>query len=94
MRISSTQAQFIAQSVHRHLGESARMWLFGSRVDDQKRGGDVDLYVESDSHTLMSELRCKIQLEESLDMPVDLIVHSHNEDTPIAKIAKKTGVLL
>ncbi len=94
MRISTTQAEFITQSVRCHLGESAHMWLFGSRVDDQKRGGDVDLYVESDSHTLMSELRCKLQLEETLDIPVDLIVRSHNEDTPIAKIAKKTGVLL
>ena len=94
MRISSTQAKFIAQIVHQHLGESARMWLFGSRVDDQKRGGDVDLYVESDSHTLMNELRCKLQLEEKLEIPVDLIVRSHNEDTSIAQIARKTGVAL
>lgn len=68
------------------------MWLFGSRVDDQKR--DVDLYVEADSHTLMSELRCKLQFEGTLEIPVDLIVCSHNEDTPIAKVAKKIGVLL
>jgi len=94
MRISATQAEFIAQSVHRYLGDSARMWLFGSRVDDKKRGGDVDLYVESDTHTLMSELRCKLQLEEQLEMPVDLIVRSHNEDSPIAHIARKTGIAL
>ena len=70
------------------------MWLFGSRLDDQKRGGDVDLYVETDMHTLMDEIRCKLQLEQSLDMPVDLIVNSRDEVTPIAQIAKMTGVAL
>lgn len=94
MRISATQAEFIARSVHRHLGESARMWLFGSRVDDQRRGGDIDLYVESDTHTLMSEFRCKLQMEEKLEIPVDLIVRPHNEDSPIAQIARKTGIAL
>jgi predicted nucleotidyltransferase len=61
MRITATQTEIITQCVHRHLGESARMWLFGSRLDDRKRGGDVDLYVETSPHTLMSELRCKVQ---------------------------------
>jgi len=94
MRISQNQAQLIAESIHRHFGETARMWLFGSRLDDQKRGGDVDLYVETDMHTLMDEIRCKLQLEQSLDMPVDLIVNSRDEVTPIAQIAKTTGVAL
>lgn len=94
MRISPTQARIITQGVHRHLGESARMWLFGSRLDDQKRGGDVDLYIETGPHTLMDELRCKVQLEEALDIPVDLIVRSHNDDTPIANIAKAEGIAL
>jgi len=70
------------------------MWLFGSRLDDHKKGGDVDLYVETAPHPLMNELRCKVQLEEALDMPVDLIVRSHDENSPIGNIAKAQGVSL
>ena len=30
------------------LGADARVWLFGSRVRDDVRGGDIDLPVEAD----------------------------------------------
>lgn len=54
----------------------------------------MDLYVETQDHPLRNELRCKIELEEMLDMPVDLIVRGIGEDTPIAGIAKREGVSL
>lgn len=94
MRLSPQQAQIIAQSVHRHLGASARTWLFGSRLHDDKKGGDVDLYVETGPHALMHEVRCKLQLIEALDIPVDLIVRSPGDNTPIARIAKAEGIPL
>ena len=94
MRMTAEQVEFIAQSIRRHLGSSARIWLFGSRLDEAKKGGDVDLYVETEPHPLRSELRCKIELEETLDMAVDLIVRGFDERSPIALIAKRDGVLV
>lgn len=94
MRLSPQQAQTITQSVHHHLGDSARTWLFGSRLHDEKKGGDIDLYVEAGPHSLMHEVRCKLQLTEALDMPVDLIVRSSGDSTPIARIAKGEGIPL
>ncbi|WP_026596101.1 nucleotidyltransferase family protein [Methylohalobius crimeensis] len=94
MRLTQRQIQIIVQSVRRHLGATARMWLFGSRLDDQKRGGDVDIYVEAPPHPLMQELRLKLELEASLDMPVDLTVREPGAQAPIARIAKTGGVVL
>lgn len=94
MRLNDQQAQAISDNVHRYLGEHARIWLFGSRLDAKKRGGDVDIYVEAPPHALMDELRCKIQLEEALGLPVDLIVRANGDDAPIARIAKKEGIML
>jgi predicted nucleotidyltransferase len=91
MRLSHSQSQMISEQIHRHFGEGAAIWLFGSRLDDHKKGGDVDLYVEAAHHTLLDEIRCKIKLEESLDMPVDLIVRHPTESSLIAKIAKTQG---
>ena len=73
MRLTPTQHQQILQATRLNFGANANVWLFGSRVDDSRRGGDVDLYVETDqASTLLPALRCKIELEDNLDLHVDL----------------------
>ena len=73
MRLTSSQIEYIRQTTRENFGAGASVWLFGSRVDDARRGGDVDLYVEpTQESTLISALRCKIELEDSLDLRVDL----------------------
>ncbi|MCX7113639.1 MAG: nucleotidyltransferase domain-containing protein [Proteobacteria bacterium] len=95
MRLTPIQHQHILQETHLNFGADANVWLFGSRVDDTRRGGDVDLYVETtQENTLLSALRCKIALEESLDLHVDLVVKEHGKNKPIYQIAKKQGVKL
>jgi len=37
----------IRTAVAETFGEDANIWLFGSRVDDNKRGGDIDLLIET-----------------------------------------------
>ena len=95
MRLSTSQIETIREAARKNFGAEASVWLFGSRVDDTKRGGDVDLYVETaQKHTLLSALRCKIALEDSLDLHVDLIVKEHGKDKPIYRLAKTQGIQL
>jgi len=62
---------------------------FGSRANDPKRGGDVDLFVEASSPDLMATMRCKADLGDLFDLKVDLIVGDGSR--PIHRIAKQTG---
>lgn len=94
MRLTPAQIQAIRQTTHRVLGEEAAIWLFGSRVDDSKRGGDVDLYVESASLGLLNEIRCKVHLQDILDLPVDLVVRAPHDGSVIARHAREQGVRL
>lgn len=95
MRLSTTQQQDILQATRQNFGTDARVWLFGSRVDDTRRGGDVDLYVETEQRiSPMSVLLCKMAIEERLDLHVDLVVNDHVKDEPIYHIAKQQGILL
>ena len=95
MRLTNEQIETIREATHQNFGVDASVWLFGSRVDDARRGGDVDLYVETTrQNTLMSALRCKIELEDSLDLPVDLVVKEPGKEKPIYNLAKAQGVPL
>ena len=46
MRLTKFEAESIKESVY-GFDPDARIILFGSRVDDTKRGGDIDLLVLS-----------------------------------------------
>ncbi|MDP2025023.1 nucleotidyltransferase family protein [Sulfuriferula sp.] len=95
MRLTASQIESIRQTTRQKFGAGASVWLFGSRMDDSRRGGDVDLYVEpTQENTLISALRCKIALEDSLDLHVDLIVKEPGKDKPIYRLDKTQGVQL
>lgn len=96
MRIDKNQSQAILDSSRRFLGEGVTVLLFGSRVDDAARGGDVDLYIEiPESPGVWRKAQLLAELEKRLGLPVDLVLHSLNEpEKPIHRIAKLTGVSL
>jgi predicted nucleotidyltransferase len=94
MRLTPAQIETIKSTAQAVLGEDVQITLFGSRVHDDQKGGDVDLYAEVGQPELMKKIQCKVSLQDQLDMPVDLIVKPHNDQSPIALIAKQEGIRL
>lgn len=99
--MNPTEIAFIKATVAEHFGADARVRLFGSRVDNAKRGGDVDLYVEPSEPVLadqsslyMRRVRCMGRLEDGLLYPVDLVVARPEAPRAIDTIAQTDGVLL
>ena len=45
MRLTPAQIDAIRQAATSAFGQGTSVWLFGSRVDDTKKGGDIDLLV-------------------------------------------------
>lgn len=99
MRLTDEQRETILRVVAEIAGPQARTRLFGSRVDDSKRGGDIDLLVELDTpveNRLGLELRLGTRLYRAmLERKVDVVLLAPNiEKQPIHKVALETGVLL
>lgn len=49
MRLTEQECKAIVEAAYATLLPGTRVSLFGSRVDDQARGGDIDLLVETAS---------------------------------------------
>lgn len=101
MRLSAQQCSIIRNAVAENFGAAANVWLFGSRVDDNKRGGDIDLYIEAatdDADAIVeSKLHFGVALYKQLgDQKIDVIVRrpGFKEILPIYDIAKQTGIKL
>jgi predicted nucleotidyltransferase len=47
VRLTVTQNKLICETAEKYFGSDVHVWLFGSRVNDNAKGGDIDLYIES-----------------------------------------------
>jgi uncharacterized protein len=93
MRISEREKEHILVTVRRFDAE-ARVILFGSRADDAKRGGDIDLLILSRAIGGTEKRRIRGMLCDALgDQRIDIMVAADARD-PIVRIAQETGVSL
>ena len=99
MRLTPKQIEMIRNTAQLVFGDIARVTLFGSRIDDQAKGGDVDLMVEVpnivDEPALMGA-RVASRVSRAMNgRRVDVILKAPNlKSQPIHEIATRTGVIL
>lgn len=77
MRLSLTEIEAILNSVAEQDSE-AKVYLFGSRVDDAKKGGDIDLLVVSQHSLNVNLLLAKIKMRIG-DQKIDVRVACSEE---------------
>ena len=100
MRLTSFQQQTICNKARHYFGNMTQVWLFGSRVDDSKRGGDIDLYIELENQDIsliaMAKLRFLRSLHSELgEQKIDVVLRLANTNTlAVYDIAKEMGIQL
>ncbi len=95
MRLTPEQIDTIQSTVVQTLGEGAVVSIFGSRLDDSRRGGDVDLLIEAEQEPgLLQRASIKNRLENRLQLPVDVVTASFDQPSPFARMAKAQAVPL
>lgn len=94
MRISEIEQQLIRHILHK-ADAQGRIYLFGSRIDDHTKGGDIDLFFEpTQPIDLKEQLALQFQLINACGTKVDLIVKNPKQNnTDIFDIARQ-GICL
>jgi predicted nucleotidyltransferase len=100
MRLSEHEILAIKQTFLKYFDDKDELWLFGSRIDDQKKGGDIDLYVYTKEPDIAKAFNAKISFLVDVklligDQKIDMVIHAKAmQDAPIYQEARKTGVKL
>lgn len=100
MRLSERDLKSIISIFKKYFKEGDQLWLFGSRVDHARKGGDIDLYIESSEVDRTCLLQKKVSFLSALkaaigDQKIDLVIKAGGDEmSAICHEARETGVRL
>lgn len=97
MRLTEKQIKIIKDLAYKFLGTDAKIYLFGSRTDDSKKGGDIDIYIETriTENILEKKINMLVELEKKLGQrKIDIVINNFQKNLPVYEVAKKEGIIL
>ena len=95
MRLSQRYVEVIKKNFNQFF-QNGEIYLFGSRVDDNKKGGDIDLYFVLKEHSNLFEKKLKFlsRVKRELgEQKIDVVFNIDNSRL-IEKEAIKWGIKL
>ncbi len=99
MRLTEQQKQQLKKAVTDTVGDDVKIHLFGSRVDDAAKGGDIDILVSlkmsvEKPASIMARITAKAMMSMN-GRKIDVLLEAPNLDKlPIHEIAHEEGVLI
>ncbi len=90
MRITDNDKRDIKETFF-EIFEDGKIYLFGSRVDDTKRGGDIDLYISPSSKTRLASKKIDflVALKQKIgEQKIDVVI-DRGKNNLIDEIGKK-----
>ena len=91
IRLKSQEREAIVRCIKAH-DSGCTIYLYGSRMDPQAKGGDIDLLVESEILSFSDKLIILSQIKEEIgDQKIDLTIGSAKtlkEDVFFAQVKK------
>lgn len=97
-RLEKKEIESIKECFLESFPKGSLLYLFGSRADPSKKGGDIDLYIETplEESDLVTSAKLKfltLLVFKIGEQKVDVVVKFKN-DLPIHAIAKEEGIRL
>jgi len=95
MRLSKLELNAL-RTILAEIDSAGRIYLYGSRVDVSRRGGDIDVFFQATrAIDMKTRLRTQYRLQQACDTHIDLLVKNPQQPMQtIHHIAIERGVLL
>lgn len=103
MRLNNNDIKAIKNITRAVFGETATIRLFGSRTDDQKKGGDIDLLIQynkliSRQEQYQLKINFLVQLKKIIgdqkNDVLDVLIDNGLQTNSVIQQAYKEGILL
>ena len=95
MRITEHEKKAIIDAV-KNIDPEARLWLFGSRADDNKKGGDIDIAIFSGKikNDVMQEIKVRRLICNKIgEQKIDIVTSSDGKEA-FFRLAVEEGIEL
>ncbi len=94
MRLNNNEIKVLKDKL-KSLSKEAKLFLFGSRTDDTKKGGDIDLLVVSDILTKKDIRKLRIEFFKNFgEQKLDIVLDNSKLSNPFTKIIYKKAIAL
>lgn len=94
MRLKQEEIKTLKSKLY-ELSKDAKLYLFGSRVDDSKKGGDIDLLVVSDKLNKKDLRTLRIEFFKNFgEQKLDIILDDGKFSNPFTKLIFNKAVEL
>jgi|CXWL01.1.fsa_nt_gi predicted nucleotidyltransferase len=94
MRITEPEINNIKQSVL-YFDKNAKLYLFGSRTDDSKKGGDIDIAIISDAIGLKEKVKIKLNFFNQFEeQKIDILTVTSKSDNLFWDVVKQNAIQL
>jgi hypothetical protein len=99
VRLSTRDMIALEVEFRKHFLEHDHLWVFGSRADLTRKGGDIDLYIETTAKGVEEAVVMKEQFLYNLqrkigEQKIDLVLNMLNKPYPLSihEVAKTEGI--
>ncbi|RXK12308.1 DNA polymerase III subunit beta [Halarcobacter mediterraneus] len=94
MRLKKEEITFLKDSF-KTIIKTGKLYLFGSRIDDSKKGGDIDLLIVSNTANKKDIRKFRIEFFKKFgEQKLDIVLDDGSFKNPFIKHILKKAVLL
>jgi len=94
MRLSQKEIETLKDSV-KSISSEAEVYLFGSRVDDIKKGGDIDILIVSNKINKKDLRKVRLEFFKKFgEQKLDIVLDNTQTDDPFIKLISQQAVRL